>query len=161
MSENPIRIFISGACAGLAEARDALASHSDIELVGTASEPSKAGSKFASTGAQVILHALQRPDQVPVDEIQMIRSHTAAPIVLLVTRTSSELLNNPIVNELADIILLPQLPDNLVFSVKKAHSLGASSSAYSGAAKGSDNCKVISLFTPKCGVGKTVLASNM
>ena len=30
MSDQPIRIFISGACAGLAEARDALASHRDI-----------------------------------------------------------------------------------------------------------------------------------
>jgi len=93
---SPVRIFISGACAGLAEARDALASHKDIELVGTASEPTKAGAKLASTGAQVILHALQRPDHVPAEEIAKIREHTAAPIVLLVTRSTSSLLDEAV-----------------------------------------------------------------
>ena len=160
--QQPIRIFISGACAGLAEARDALAGHQDIELVGTASEPSKAGSKLASTGAQVILHALQRPDAVPVEEIARIREHTAAPIVLLVTRSTPSLLDEAVELGLNDVLLLPQLTDNLVFTVKKAHSMGSvSGSGANGQRRSGDSCRVITLFSPKGGVGKTVLATNM
>ncbi|MCW2961430.1 MAG: hypothetical protein JWM25_479 [Thermoleophilia bacterium] len=162
MSEQPIRIFISGACAGLAEARDALASHKDIELVGTASEPSKAGSKLASTGAQVVLHALQRPDGVPADEIAKIREHTAAPIVLLVTRSTSALLDEAVELGLNDVAMLPQLTDNLVFTVKKAHSIGVVGGAGSaGGRRTGDTSRVITLFSPKGGVGKTVLATSM
>jgi pilus assembly protein CpaE len=164
-SFSPIRIFISGACAGLAEARDALASHPDIELVGTASEPSKAGPKLASTGAQVIMHALQRPDHIPAEEIAKIREHTAAPIVLMVTRSTPSLLDESVELGINDVLLLPQLTDNLVFAVKKARSLGqqsanGSSSGQSNRRSG-DSCRVITLFSPKGGTGKTTLACNM
>jgi len=163
VSDQPIRIFISGACAGLAEARDALASHKDIELVGTASEPSKAGSKLASTGAQVVLHALQRPDTVPTEEIARIREHTAAPIVLLVTRSTTSLLDEAVELGLSDVLLLPQLTDNLVFTVKKAHTMGTSGGAHGagGQRRTAETSRVITLFSPKGGVGKTVLATNM
>lgn len=161
-SDQPIRIFISGACAGLAEARDALAAHRDIELVGTASEPSKAGAKFASTGAQVILHALQHADSIPVDEIQRIREHTAAPIVLLTTRSNPTLLDEAVELGLNDVLLLPQLGDNLVFTVKKAHSIGAVGGGdIGGPRRTSESSRVITLFSPKGGVGKTVVAVNM
>lgn len=162
MSDQPIRIFISGACAGLAEARDALASHRDIELVGTASEPAKAGTKLASTGAQVILHALQRPDTVPTEEIAKIREHTAAPIVLLVTRSTASLLDEAVMLGLNDVLLLPQLTDNLVFTVKKAHTIGSvSGSSATGQRRSGDSSTVLTLFSPKGGVGKTVLATSM
>ena len=166
MTENnftPIRIFISGACAGLAEARDALSSHPEIELVGTASEPSKAGQKLASTGAQVILHALQRPDRVPAEEIKKIREHTAAPIVLLVTRSAQTLLDEAVEQGLNDVVLLPQLTDNLVFTVKKAYALGqiGSQATATNGRRSSDTSRVITLFSPKGGTGKTTLACNM
>lgn len=159
----PIRIFISGACAGLAEARDALSSHNDIELVGTASEPSKAGSKLATTGAQVVLHALQRPDHIPTDEIAKIREHTSAPVILLVTRSTPSLLDESVENGINDVLLLPQLTDNLVFAVKKAHAMGqlSGSNNAGGRRRTSDASRVITLFSPKGGTGKTTLAANM
>ena len=36
---SPIKAFITGACAGLAEVRQALQAHPEIEIVGTAVEP--------------------------------------------------------------------------------------------------------------------------
>lgn len=156
-----VRIFISGACAGLAEARDALASHPDIELVGTASEPSKAGPKLAATGAQVVLHALQRPDHVPAEEIAKLREHTSAPIILLVTRSTHTLIEEAVAAGLNDVLLLPQLADNLVFNVKKAHQIGSRTGNNSGARRSSDSSRVITLFSPKGGTGKTTLAANM
>ncbi|MCW2973448.1 MAG: hypothetical protein JWN72_1721 [Thermoleophilia bacterium] len=163
MSDQPIRIFISGACAGLAEARDALASHADIELVGTSSEAAKAGGKLASTGAQVVLHAVQHAETVPVDEIARIREHTAAPIILLVTQGSPNLFDEAVTLGLNDVLLLPQFSDNLVFTVKKAHSMGSMSAggAANGTRRSTDTSRVITLFSPKGGVGKTVLATNM
>ncbi|MBC7462339.1 MAG: AAA family ATPase [Thermoleophilia bacterium] len=163
MSDQPIRIFISGACAGLAEARDALASHADIELVGTSSEAAKAGGKLASTGAQVVLHAVQHAETVPVDEIARIREHTAAPIILLVTQGSPNLFDEAVALGLNDVLLLPQFSDNLVFTVKKAHSMGSMSAggAANGTRRSTDTSRVITLFSPKGGVGKTVLATNM
>jgi pilus assembly protein CpaE len=160
---SPIRIFISGACAGLAEARDALASHKDIELVGTSSEPSKAGPKLASTGAQVILHALQRPDHVPAEEIAKIREYTGAPIILLVTRSTPSLLDEAVEHGLNDVVLLPQLTDNLVFTVKKAHQIGSvgGGGGPGGNRRNGESSRVITLFSPKGGTGKTALACNM
>lgn len=161
----PVRIFISGACAGLAEARDALSSHPSIDLVGTASEPSKAGQKLASTGAQVVLHALQRPDNVPADEIAKIREHTAAPIVLLTTRSTPTLIEEAVEQGINDVILLPQLPDNLVFTVRKAHALGTMSAHGGGGGssyrRSGESSRVVTLFSPKGGTGKTTLAANM
>lgn len=156
----PIRIFISGACAGLAEARDTLAGSAGIELVGTASEPAKAGTKYATTGAQVVVHALQRPDHVPIEDIEAIREHTSAPIVLLTTRTTPSLLEEAVEYGISDVILLPQMPDSLVFSIRKAHAMGMHASR-SGGRRNSDGCKVITLFSPKGGTGKTTLAANM
>ncbi|MCW2949937.1 MAG: hypothetical protein JWN41_950 [Thermoleophilia bacterium] len=161
--QQPIRIFISGACAGLAEARDALATHPDIELVGMASEVSKAGPKLASTGAQVVLHAVQHAESVPADEIARIREHTAAPIILLVTKGAPTLFDEAVKLGLNDVLMLPQFGDNLVFTVKKAHSLGSVSGggAGGGTRRATETSRVITLFSPKGGVGKTVLATNM
>ena len=61
MSDNaPVRVFISGACAGLAEVRQALGTHPEIEIVGTAVEPARAAQKLAASNAQVVLHGSSR-----------------------------------------------------------------------------------------------------
>ncbi len=156
----PIRIFISGACAGLAEARDTLAGSPGVELVGTASEPAKAGARYATSGAQVVVHALQRPDHVPAEDIAAIREHTSAPIVLMTTRTTPSLLEEAVEYGISDVILLPQLPESLVFSVRKAYAMGVQAMR-GGTRRSSDSCKVITLFSPKGGTGKTTLAANM
>lgn len=157
----PLRVFISGACAGLAEARDALAAHASVEVVGTASEPALAGTRLATSGAQVVVHALQRPDHLPANDIEQIREHTSAPIVLMTTRSTPTLVEEALDASISDVILLPQLPDQLVFAVRKAHTLGASGRAGARMERSSDRCKVITLFSPKGGTGKTTLAANM
>ena len=75
---SPIKTFITGACAGLAEVRQALQGHPEIEIVGTAVEPGKAAAEArASSGAQVILHGTARGDRLPAAEIDAIRHATA------------------------------------------------------------------------------------
>ena len=53
--------------------REGLADHPEVELVGTAADTTKAGTKLAESGAQVILHGTTATDHVPTAEIEAIR----------------------------------------------------------------------------------------
>ena len=106
---SPIKTFITGACAGLAEVRQALQGHPEIEIVGTAVEPGKADQKLASSGAQVILHGTARGDRLPGAEIDAIRHATAAPIILVTSGGAGALLHEALGAGIADVVMLPQL----------------------------------------------------
>jgi pilus assembly protein CpaE len=162
MSFSPIKVFITGAANGLAEVREGLADHPEVELVGTAADPAKAGTKLAESGAQVILHGSTASDHVPAGEIEAIRGVTAAPIVLVTSASANAMLSEALAAGIFDVVLLPQLTDGIVFTIKKAHSLAAGRAA-TGTAKSSASVegKVVTLFSPKGGAGKTVLASNL
>ncbi len=155
---NPVRIFISGACAGLAQVRDSLAAHADIEFLGMAADTTKAAQKIRANGSQVILHAVAVSEELPVDEIEILREESAAPIVLLVNEMTPELLQGALRMGIADVVLLPQLTENLVFTIKKAHSLGAMQNQ---AARKTHESTTITVFSPKGGSGKTTIATNM
>ena len=162
MSTSPIKVFITGAANGLAEVREGLADHPDVELVGTAADPAKAGAKLAESSAQVILHGTTATDHVPTGEIEAIRGVTAAPIVLVTSASANAILSEALAAGIFDVVLLPQLTDGIVFTIKKANSLaaGRGSSATSKGASTIDG-KTVTLFSPKGGAGKTVLASNL
>ncbi len=162
MSTSPIKVFITGAANGLAEVREGLADHPDVELVGTAADPAKAGAKLAESSAQVILHGTTATDHVPTGEIEAIRGVTAAPIVLVTSASANAILSEALAAGIFDVVLLPQLTDGIVFTIKKAHSLAAGRPA--GAATKSSSAiegKVVTFFSPKGGAGKTVLACNL
>ena len=155
-------MFITGAANGLAEVREGLADHPDVELVGTAADPSKAGAKLAESAAQVVLHGTSATDHVPTAEIESIRSVTAAPIVLVTSASANSILGEALSAGIFDVVLLPQLTDGIVFTIKKAFSLAAGRAGGGpGKASSSVEGKVISLFSPKGGSGKTVLACNL
>jgi pilus assembly protein CpaE len=162
VSVSPIKVFITGAANGLAEVREGLADHPEVELVGTAADPSKAGTKLAESGAQVILHGTTATDHVPTSEIEAIRGVTAAPIVLVTSASANAILSEALAAGIFDVVLLPQLTDGIVFTIKKAHSLAAGRPA--GTATKSSSAiegKVVTFFSPKGGAGKTVLACNL
>jgi pilus assembly protein CpaE len=162
MSFSPIKVFITGAANGLAEVREGLADHPEVELVGTAADPAKAGTKLAESGAQVILHGSTSSDHVPAPEIEAIRAVTAAPIVLVTSASANSILSEALAAGIFDVVLLPQLTDGIVFTIKKAHSLAAGRAAgTTQKASTSLDGKVVTLFSPKGGAGKTVLASNL
>jgi DNA-binding NarL/FixJ family response regulator len=129
MSFSPIKVFITGAANGLAEVREGLADHPEVELVGTAADPGKAGTKLAESGAQVILHGSTASDHVPSAEIEAIRAITAAPIVLVTSASTNSILSEALTSGVFDVVLLPQLTDGIVFTIKKAHSLAAGRAA--------------------------------
>ncbi|HET7429760.1 MAG TPA: AAA family ATPase [Gaiellales bacterium] len=162
MSTSPIKVFITGAANGLAEVREGLADHPEVELVGTAADPAKAGTKLAESGAQVILHGTTATEHVPTAEIEAIRGVTAAPIVLVTSATANALLSEALSAGIFDVVLLPQLTDGIVFTIKKANSLAAGRAPGAGGKTASTiEGRVVTLFSPKGGSGKTVLACNL
>jgi pilus assembly protein CpaE len=159
----PIKVFITGACAGLAEVRQALSIHPDIEIVGTAVEPGKADQKLAASGASIVLHGSARGDRLPTAEIESIRHATAAPIILVTSGAAGGLLTEALSAGISDVIMLPQLTDALVFTIHKTFALVNARNASPAAALRASSVegKVLTVFSPKGGVGKSVIATSL
>ena len=110
----------------------------------------------------MILHGTTATEHVPTTEVEAIRAVTAAPIVLVTSASANSLLSEALQAGVHDVVLLPQLTDGIVFTIKKAHSLAAGRSGpVSGKAASHAEGKVVTLFSPKGGAGKTALACNL
>jgi pilus assembly protein CpaE len=151
------RVFITGSCEGLTELSDALGRHSELELVGHADHVNAGAGALTGGHLQAVLHAT-RSSALPVDDIAAIREYTQAPIVLLASGEASALLEEALDADVADVLLLPQLTENVVFAIRKASHAGRRSRG-GGSRRGSGH--VITVFSPKGGTGKTVTATNL
>ena len=149
------RIYVTGDCDGLPDLRDALGNHPEIELVGSAAQVAEAVPTLTGGHLQVVLHATRSP-ALPVNEIAAIREHTRAPIVLLASNGSPALLEDALEHDVADVLLLPQLTDNVVFAIRKA---GHAGKRLTGPQQ--RHGRLVTVFSPKGGTGKTVTATNL
>ena len=119
MSE-PIRIFISGSCAGLAEVRQALSSHDAIKVVGTAVDAPSAGDRLREESVDVLLHGSSRGDRLPTQDIHTLQSASPAPIVIVTSGCTPEFLQEALAHGVQDVAILPQLTESLVFTLRRA-----------------------------------------
>jgi pilus assembly protein CpaE len=76
---------------------------------------------------------------------------------LLASGESSALLEEALDADVADVLLLPQLTENVVFAIRKASHTGRRAKGSRPAGAG----RVITVFSPKGGTGKTVTATNL
>ena len=150
-----IRIYLTGSCEGLPALREALAEHEEVELVGSSAHPSEAVAALTGGHLQVVLHATPG-DNLPADALAAIREHTQAPVILLTTLESARLLDEALEADVADVLLLPQLSENVVFAIRKA-AHGRPGTHRVSISRG----RVITVFSPKGGTGKTVTATNL
>jgi pilus assembly protein CpaE len=150
------RVFITGNCEGLPELWDALGRHSEVELVGRSEHVREGAGPLTGGHLQAVLHAT-RSSALPAEELAAIREFTQAPIVLLASGESSALLEEALDADVADVLLLPQLTENVVFAIRKASHAGRRGQG--GRAPG--NGRVVTVFSPKGGTGKTVMATNL
>jgi pilus assembly protein CpaE len=148
------RLFMTGDCEGLLELRHALERHGEVEFVGAASSLGEAAPALRGGHLGVVLHGT-RSSTLPKDELASIREHTQAPVILLASGEASNLLDEALDADVADVLLLPQMTENLVFAIRKAGHSGRRSQA-SGGRRG----RIVTVFSPKGGTGKTVIASN-
>jgi pilus assembly protein CpaE len=149
------RVFVTGSCDGLTELTEALAEHGEIELVGRSEDVRGAAAALAGGHLQVVLHGT-RSSRLPGDDLAAIREYTQAPVVLLASAEASQLLEEALDADVADVLLLPQLTNNVVFAIRKtAHAGRRAQGPVSG------HGRVLTVFSPKGGTGKTVTATNL
>jgi pilus assembly protein CpaE len=150
-----VRIFVTGNCDGLAELREALERHSEIELVGWSEGVRESAATLTGGHLQVVLHGT-RSSTLPADELAAIREHTRAPVILLASGESSALLEDALEADVSDVLLLPQMTENVVFAVRKASHSGRRAQGVPGR-----RGRIITVFSPKGGTGKTVTSTNL
>jgi pilus assembly protein CpaE len=150
------RIFVTGSCDGSASVTEQLAALPDLELVGVAERVQDAVGTLAGGHLQVVLHATPA-STLPEDELALIREHTRAPIIVLASGEVSRLLEQALDADVTDVLLLPQLAENVAFAIRKA----AHSGRRGGEGAASASGRIVTVFSPKGGTGKTAIATNL
>src|SRR3954462_941577 len=153
-----VRIYATGSCEGFEKLRDSLTNHPEIEMVGASVGVADGAGALAGGHLDAVLHAT-RGASLPGDELASIREHTRAPILLVASNGSAGLLEEALESGVFDVLLLPQLVENVVFAIRKSthstrrhHDTGGSSGRHG---------KIVTVFSPKGGTGKTVIATNL
>jgi pilus assembly protein CpaE len=153
-----VRVYVTGSCDGLDGLREALATHPELDFVGWSEHVGEATAALAGGHLQVVVHAT-RATSFPGGEIAAIREQTRSPIVILASGESSALLEEALDTDgVADVLLLPQLIENVVFALRKAGHAGRRLMADGGHAR---HGRIVTVFSPKGGTGKTVTATNL
>jgi pilus assembly protein CpaE len=151
------RLYATGSCEGFEKLRESLASHPDIELVGSSTNVNDGAAALAGGHLDAVLHAT-RGASLPADELAAIREHTRAPVLIVASSSSSGLLEQALDADVADVLLLPQLVENVAFAIRKATHSGRRHSDSGGSGR---HGKIVTVFSPKGGTGKTVTATNL
>jgi pilus assembly protein CpaE len=149
-----LRIYAVGTCEGLPEILETLTHHDGLELVGASTSVSEAAGALAGGHLDVVLQATSGPE-FPGDMLAGIREHSRAPVILVASGECSGLLEEALEAGIADVLPLPQLTENVVFAIRKVSHVGRR--LQSGERQG----RVITVFSPKGGTGKTVISTNM
>jgi len=151
-----VRVYATGSCEGFDKLRESLANHPEIEMVGASTNVADGAAALAGGHLDAVLHAT-RGASLPADELAAIREHSRAPVLILASSGSSGLLEQALDADVADVLLLPQLVENIVFAIRKAthttkrhHDTGLSRHG-----------RIVTVFSPKGGTGKTVTATNL
>jgi pilus assembly protein CpaE len=150
-----VRVFVTGSCDGLAELRDALERHGEVEVVGWSDSVLDSAATLTGGHLQVVLHGT-RSSTLPTDELAAIREHSPSPVILLASGESSVLLDEALDADVSDVLLLPQMTENVIFAIRKASHSGRKAGGGHGR-----RGRVVTVFSPKGGTGKTVTATNL
>jgi pilus assembly protein CpaE len=149
------RFYVTGNCDGLERLLEGLAGHEELELIGASEHISAAATTLAGGHLHVVLHATRSP-VLPTNELVAIRELTRAPIILVASGEASALLEEALDGDVADVLILPQLTENVVFAIRKA-----CHSSRRMPTQASAQGKIVTVFSPKGGTGKTVVATNL
>ena len=148
-AEAAARLVMTGSCDGLAQLRDAIAAHPELELRGWCEEVDEAAGLLAR-GPAAVLHATSAQEP-PEDALEEIRGHTDAPIVLVTPAWNAELRERTE----HEVILVPDEADRVAAVVETLRG-GSRTDAQATTAD-----RVFTVFSPKGGTGKSVIATNL
>ena len=150
------RVYFTGTCEGFAELREALAGHPEIEVVGSSEHVGQASAALAGGHLDCVVHAA-RTDAFPATEVAAIREQTRTPIIIVAAGQGGGLLEDALEANVADVLLLPQLTENVAFAIRKAAHARTNVPRATRPPAG----RVVTVFSPKGGTGKTVIATNL
>ena len=150
------RIYLTGTCEGFDKLREALAQSPGIEIVGSSEHPSAGSAVLQGGHLDCVLHATSA-STLPAHEIATIRDHTRVPLLLIASGEASSLLEDALGADVSDVLLLPALTENVVFAIRKATRAPRRTAAGVARKEG----RIITVFSPKGGTGKTVIATNL
>ena len=161
-----LRVVVMGSFDGKSELHEALAApHSGLEVVGWVPEVRDAVPYLASEDISAVLLGAGRDGHPAAAMLQtdvaVIRLHTQAPIVLLVPEAHPELVETAFTAGVDDVLVLPQMAETISFAIRKAHETGARAGGYSPSDADAPRGRVLTVFSPKGGTGKTVLSTNL
>ena len=150
-----IRIYLTGSCEGFDKLRESLAQQPGIEVVGSSDHPGAASAALQGGHLDCVLHGTSS-STLPAHEVAAIRDATRVPLLLVASGEASALLDDALGAEVADVVLLPALTENVVFAIRKA-----THAPRRAAAAGKREGRIITVFSPKGGTGKTAIATNL
>jgi MinD-like ATPase involved in chromosome partitioning or flagellar assembly len=139
-----LRVLLSGPAAEKLAA--GLGEQPALKLIPSA-ESSRSGSSV-----DVALHVLASSSSPTLEsEIKALRASCDAPLILAAYGAPNGIVESGLAVGASDVLVLPQPAETVVFALQKA------ARSNSSTAKG----KVLTVFSPKGGSGKTVLATNI
>ncbi len=154
MTDRP-RVFFTGDCDGFDTLRNALAESSELEVVGRQPQVVQAATPLTGGHIDCVVHAT-RSAVFPAGDAAAIREYTRAPIILIASGgEAASMLEQALEQDVADVLLLPQLTHNVVFAIRKAAHIRSQLQAPAR------HGRVVTVFSPKGGTGKTVVATNL
>ncbi len=157
------RIFISGSCQGLDQLLRDLVDRNELEIAGWTDSVASPGAPLTGGDADVVLHA-SRGERALADELAEVSRITKAPVVVLVANAPGSVLDQAVSAEAAYVLLMPQSAEAVVFAIRRAAESYArveTLDAPAPAPAPRNEPKVITVFSPKGGAGKTVVATNL
>ena len=153
--KDKIRVFFTGDCDGFDALRGSLFESDEIEVVGASESVADASAPLAGGHLDCVVHAT-RSSSFPAQDIAAIRGQTRASVILVASGgEAAAMLEQAIEQDVADVLLLPQLTHNVVFAIRKA------SHARRQLQVATRRGRVITVFSPKGGTGKTVVSTNL
>jgi Flp pilus assembly CpaE family ATPase len=106
----------------------------------------------ASPAADVAVHVVDSSSSPHIaEEVKRLRDRADAPLILAAYGEPNGIVDTGLAVGAADVLVLPQPAETLLFAIRKA---------VKGAAP-TDTGKVVTVFSPKGGSGKTTLATNL
>jgi pilus assembly protein CpaE len=155
VSDTRIRIYLIGSCNGFDALREQLATHPELDFVGESEHVGQAASVLAGGHLDCVLLATHE-STFPAAEIAALREHTRAPLIMIASGEAGSMLEQALDADVSDVLLLPQLTHNVVFAIRKAAHVRRQTHAAAGRTG-----RVMTVFSPKGGTGKTTVATNL
>jgi pilus assembly protein CpaE len=139
-----LKVYVAGEHGGPLDLRDELRQQEGVELV------------WDGSAAEVVLYALDS-GSLRRESVRTLAGSTTAPVVLAAARADANLLEEALDAGAADVVLLPESPDRIMFSLQKAARVAVRRAAPTE----EHSASVITVFSPKGGTGKSIVSTNV